>query len=205
MFISLDSLFQPIGTIVYRHLALGIDRHRILVVVVMELKRFAPTITFQDNNSQDIEVPIEVIEKQPRCYHGFSHSHRLRNCFLLVEDQKQNQRLCEDFDYRRGNGSSFRGVDENKRSSRYSLSEYQRHNRSPSPTRQLSIPWKEVSPRPSPTIPHLGSSLHINSPPPNSEVIAKISARRAANIFVLEDSINLAIFQATQLKPSVYL
>lgn len=81
LFIVLDSLFQELGKVTRRHIGPGVDKHRIIVLLETQVRQWKSSILFQISATQEKIIPIEIIDKQPRCCICFSPTHVADRCF----------------------------------------------------------------------------------------------------------------------------
>jgi hypothetical protein len=80
IFSIIDDLFSDIGKVVRSYISTGEDLHRIVVLVETTCKEFSSTLRVRYDSSNIKEIPLEIIDKHPRCHRCFSQAHRSGSC-----------------------------------------------------------------------------------------------------------------------------
>ncbi|CAM6127137.1 unnamed protein product [Calypogeia fissa] len=217
-FFALDALMHRVGFVARRHLGSGTERHKIIALAETKKRKFPPEIDFSASTAQVVLVPIEIIDKQPRCYRCFSNTHRASNCFKLVGAAPRGRQSLypeggtqrrEGWSIRRGSRSENVSY-ERQEERRYTIGERgtQNTSRTPltrmqkNPISEIRLQHRQVSREYVTPGPLNGARVDISDPSP--EEVANILARREIGVEHPEDAWKLALFQAAHLH-STYL
>ncbi|CAM6101438.1 unnamed protein product [Calypogeia fissa] len=188
-----------------QHLGSGTERHKIIALVETNKRKFPLETDFSASTAQVVLVPIEIIDKQPRCYRCFSYTHRASNCFKLVgAASRGSQSLYPQGGFQRGEGRNIRGGSrgdntsyERREERRYIARERGIHNIACTPL--IGAQNNPISITPGPLN---GARVDILDHSP--EEVAHILARREIGVEHPDEAWKLALFQATHLQ-STYL